>query len=216
MTEIIIDRLQTDYLIKRLREIFNPYIISDDTETVLNFKNEIGEGTFSIVTLDNDKLNIYFKGILYEPLDIKFYNAKQPALNFIYLQNGFISVKHDNEKTNLVRTSDQQLIYSSVIMQDEIISWPLEVLVEFNFLKVFDFSYLNSNPNDIPNKHMIDEVFKSYNSKPFEDIVAKKSKSISEEEPLIKSDLVGSSRVRDLEEKIRYIFKTQMKEVSYN
>jgi len=212
MTEIIIDKIQTEFLIKKLREIFKPYIISEHNETVLNFNNEVGEGTFSIVTLENDKLNIYFKGKLNQLLEIKFYNAKQPALNFIYLQRGNIHIKHGEAETCLIEGAAQQLIYSSTIKEEEIVSWPAEVEVEFNFLKVFDFPYLNSKLGELSSDIIFDDIINA-TEKPFTDIRAEKSSAILENESLLNSDLVGEARIKDLEQKIKNIFNVQLKEL---
>lgn len=207
MTEIIIDRINTNFLIKRLRELFNPYIISEGNETVLNFKNSYGEGTFTIITLDNDKLNIHFKGKFSEDTDIKFYNSKQSAINFFYLQNGHLLISHNDEDNPMAENGVQQLIYGSDSNDVETIKWSANVYVEFNFLKLFDFAYADHLNETIDTRLLLngDNVTKY--------IKASGSKEIDSKSPLLQSTRVAENRKEDLEKNIRKIFDIQMQEI---
>ncbi len=208
MTEIIIDHINTNFLIKRLRELFNPYIISEGNETVLNFKNGVGEGTFTIITLDDDKLNIHFKGKFSSDTDIKFYNSKQSAINFFYLQKGDIVISHNSEANSVSENGIQQLIYSSDSNDVETITWPADTTVEFNFLKLFDFSYQNFESEVLDT----DLLLNSENGTTY--IKSGKSEYVDSDKPLIHSNNVAKSRKEDFEKNIRELFEIQKKEIS--
>lgn len=207
MTEIIIDHINTSFLIKRLRELFNPYIISEGNETVLNFNNGVGEGTFTIITIDENKLNIHFRGKLSEDTDIKFYNSKQSAINFFYLQQGQMIVSNGKDSNDLVQDAVQQLIFSSDNNDVEAITLPANTYVEFNFLKLFDVSYLNSK-NEAKD---IKTFLKNGNTANY--IKAPKSKIIDVKAPLLFSEKVGKQRIEDIEHGVRKLFEIQRTEI---
>lgn len=208
MTEIIIDHINTSFLIKRLKELFNPYIITEGNETVLNFNNTIGEGQFTIMTIDEDKLNIYFKGHLNKDTSIAFYNSKQSAINFFYLQQGHIVVSHNEEANKIEKNNIQQLIYSSDNNDVETITLPANTYVEFNFLKLFNVSYLNSKSDAIN----IETVLKNENKSTY--IKAFKANLIDDNQPLLHSSKVADNRIKELEQHIRNLFNIQKNEIS--
>ena len=208
MTEIIIDKVHTKFLVKKLRDVFNPIVVTDDLETILTFDNDKGKGTFSIIALGNSILNIYFSGIVYETFDVRFYNPKQNALNFIYLQKGAIKIWHDNSQTELSNKNEQQLIYKSVLRDDEIISWTLNEVTEFNFIKLFDFSYQDNNgliTNHYNTGVVLDTSLKSFNK-----MTSLRSHLIPSDDVLIASDKVGKERSLELTEAIMRLLDIQI------
>lgn len=211
MTEIIIDKVHTKFLVKKLKEVFNPIVLTDGIETTLTFNNYKGKGTFSIVTIDNSILNIHFSGVMYETFDVRFYNPSQNALNFIYLQRGSVRMKYGLTSTTLSDDSVQQLIYKSIMKDDEIVSWPLHVETEFNFIKLFDFAYQGTNGNvlDTSNSRVILDA----NLKPFKDVTAIRSRLIPYTDALLNSTGVGEERKQSLMESIKRLLELQVREI---
>ncbi|MFD1062184.1 hypothetical protein ACFQ1Q_02915 [Winogradskyella litorisediminis] len=206
MTDIIIDETQGGFLIKKLKDIFKPLVISEDIETDLVFDNDLGQGKFKILKLDRDILSLYFTGVMHQELKFKFLNTKLPVLNLIYLNKGKLSIEFNEAVYKLKENETQQFIYNSDIKEYEILTWPANTQIEFSFTKLFDFSYLNSKG--------LQERFKNSfeNSKSLR-ITAPKNISVKSDSKLIDSKMVGKPRMKDLECQVYSLLNIQLEEI---
>ena len=191
-------------LVPRLREILRPIVIVDGIETVLSFNNDLGKGTFTIIFVPNEFQNIHFGGVFHKNFSIDYSHSQLPVTSYIHLSSGSLNVSIGFDNNYFKIGLEQQFVYRQGLRTSAFFKWPRNKFVDFNLLKVFDMSFIDTEAT----KYTSDSVNGHSKSNDNSVIISRINKKYQLGRSMkINSSEVGDKRTYDLIEKVKSLVR---------
>jgi len=202
MKELHFSLLETKFLLRVFKLFFNPFVITNKNEIILNFDNERGKGSFLFFTQKNEFLNISFKGKLFEELSFKILDQAK-TIYAMYFSKGVSLITTNNNLLKIDSDYCNQIVFKNDCKIKTNISFPAKIQLEFNFMKI----------NNLDSKEESQLVFSHFLNNDVNSFTSHYPLPINNGDVLY-SDKVGDDRILDLKNQIVNLKKLHSKQLS--